>query len=134
MPYIKIGTINDLNAIDEKRKQFLSLYLPQVLQDPTKNQVTKDLMEREYLRLQGYSPNQINQFIPLSKVERYMIDDYIPMINFNVVPKMMIENVVDDIFTAYVYVQKAQPTDAKIIMLETLKSILKQPTPQEQPQ
>ena len=132
MPYIKIGTINDLNAIDEKRKQFLSLYLPQVLQDPTKAQVTKDLMEREYLRLQGYSPNQINQFIPLSKVERYMIDDYIPMINFNVVPKMMIENVIEDIFTAYVYVQKAQPTDAKTIMLETLKSILKQPTPQEQ--
>ncbi len=52
MPYIEIGTVDDLNAMDEKRKQFLSIYLPQVQQDPSKPKIVKDTLEREFLKLQ----------------------------------------------------------------------------------
>lgn len=61
--------------------------------------------------------------VPLSADERIMIDDYIPMLNANSVPKGLF-NRVKDIFTAYIYTQKAQDTEAKEIMLDTLSSIL----------
>ena len=115
-PHIMIGTVDELNAISEKRKQFLSIYLPQVKQDPSKEQLTKDTMEREFLKLQGYSQNQINLFVPLSRDERIMVDEYIPMINADIIPKSIFERVTD-LFTAYMYTQQAQDTDAKQVVL-----------------
>lgn len=123
MPHIEIWSVAELNALDEKRKQFLSLYLPQVQQDPSKAQIIKDTLEREFLRLQWYSANQVNIFVPLSPDERIMIDDYVPMINNDTVPENMFVRI-QDIFTAYLYTLKAQDTKAKTIVLETLKTIL----------
>lgn len=123
MPYIKIGMKDELDAIDEKKKQFMSLYLPQVLQDPSKSQLVKDNMEREYLRLNKISQNQINISVPLKPDERIMIDDYIPMLNADIVPEWLFERVWD-IFTAYVYAQQAQDTNAKKVVIETLKKVL----------
>lgn len=125
MPYIKTWLKSDLDAIDEKRKQFLSLYLPQAKQDPDKSPLVKNELEREYLRLNWYSKNQVNTMIPLTKDERIMLNDYIPMLNSNIVPEWMFERV-KDLFTAYIYIQKAQDTEAKTTMLATLQAVMTQ--------
>lgn len=125
MPHIMIGTSDELNAIDEKRKQFLSLYLPQVKQDPNKPQLIKDMLEREFLRLQWYSQNQINVFVPLTKDERIMLDDYIPMLNNDTVPKWIFMRIKDP-FTAYIYTLQAKDTKAKTVLMNTLKSVMKE--------
>lgn len=123
MPHIMVWTVADLDAQDEQRKQFLALYLPQIKQDPSKSELTKNELEREYLRLNWYSQNQINEFVPLSADERVMLDDYIPMINADIVPEWIFSRL-GDIFTWYIYTQKAQDTNAKKIMLETFKKIM----------
>ncbi len=52
-----------------------------------------------------------------------MLDDYVPMLNNNTEPEGMFSRITD-IFTAYLYILKAQDTDAKVVMLETIKTVM----------
>jgi len=122
-PQIEVWTAQDLDAIDEKRKQFLSIYLPQVMADPNKPLLQKNMYEREFLRLQWYSKNQINVKVPLTPDEMIMVNDYIPMLNADIVPEWIFERL-EDMFTGYIYTQLAQDTKAKKVMIETFKKIL----------
>lgn len=122
-PYITVGLKSDLDAIDEQQKAFLNAQLPLILQDPETPKVSKLIAKRDMYRLNGKTANQINLLVPLTPDER-KAKQFISVVNQNEIPKSLFSNPKIDMYTIYVYMQKAIDTPAKEKVLKSLEQAL----------
>jgi hypothetical protein len=82
-----------------------------VLQDPSIPLVSKNIFKRKLYELQGLSAELIQIFVPLSPDERRAFS-YLEIINNDIVPEsLFVPNM--DLFTYWVYLNRAEDTDAK---------------------
>lgn len=94
-----------------------------LLQDPTMPDVSKSIAKRMLLRCNGKTPNEVNVLVPLTQFERKAMD-YLSMVNINVVPKSIFNNPPESLRTFWVYLQKADNTSSKDVILGALQQAL----------
>ena len=122
-PYILVWTNDDIEAINNNMKQYMNWLLPMILQDAETPKVSKLFAKRITYRLNGMSPNEINILCPLTPDER-MAKNYTFMLNQWLMPKSIFSNNNIDLFTIYMYVQKADDSDDKDKLLYVLEQML----------
>ncbi len=120
IPYIMIGTDDELNAINESKKQYLNQLLPQIINDPTIPEVSKLIFRRLVDKVNGLEKNISNivyQYTPSERKAKLFVD----MINMDIEPMWIFTDVNADYFTYYLYIQKANdwPIKDKILRLLT---------------
>lgn len=120
MPFILVWQRDDLEAINEKSKQFMNMQLPMILQDPETPKVSKNIAKRLTYRYNWMTPNQINAIVPLDIRER-KAKDYLFQLNMDITPKSIFNDPNADWFTYYIYLQKAEDTDAKLTIMPELE-------------
>jgi len=81
-----IGSIDDINAINEKQKRFLNLINPQVSADPTMDETSKRIFKRMYYKVNGLQNNTINSFLSFTPAEQYA-KGIIEMVDMDIMPK-----------------------------------------------
>lgn len=125
MPYIMIGTNDDINAVNEKQKQYLNMLYPQIVADPEMPTVCKNIFKRLVHRVNGLQANTINSFMQYDPSERVAID-YVWMLNMWYMPKTILDDPNIDLYTLWIYIQKAEDSDDKDKILAVLnKALLK---------
>jgi len=122
-PYIVIGTKADIGATTEKLKNYMSLMLPQILQDPSTPEVSKRIAKRLTHRYNWLPTNLVNILVPYTPEEQ-KAKDYVYMINNNMLPKTLLSNPGADIFTYWLYIQKAEDNDIKEKVLYILENLM----------
>lgn len=85
-PTIIVGSTADIEAINEKHKQYMNMQLPIILQDPSTPEVSKNFAKRLTYKLNGLTDNEINVICPLSPDER-KAKEYVFMVNQEIMPK-----------------------------------------------
>jgi 16S rRNA A1518/A1519 N6-dimethyltransferase RsmA/KsgA/DIM1 with predicted DNA glycosylase/AP lyase activity len=70
IPFIKISTRTDINAFEEKNRQYMNAMLPIILQDPSVPQISKLIAKRLTAKNNGMSQNQINVLYGMTASER----------------------------------------------------------------
>ena len=118
-----IGSKSDVDAINSKMKDYMNLQLPIILQDPETPKISKQFAKRLTYRYNGMNANEINVICPLSAEER-QAQEYLFMVNQNIMPKTILSNPNADIFTYYIYLQKAEDNEVKDKLLYTLTQIM----------
>lgn len=122
-PYILVGTTDDIEAINNDMKAYMNWLLPMILQDPETPKISKLFAKRITYKLNGMSDNQINILCPLNPDER-MAKDYVFMLNQWLLPKSILSNSNIDLFTVYLYLQKAEDSDNKNKILYVLEQLM----------
>ena len=125
IPYIMIGTTDDIMAVNEKQKQYLNMLYPQVTADPEMPVVCKNIFKRLVHRVNVLQPNIINGFMQYDPSERKAIE-YVGMLNMWYMPKTIFDDTNIDLFTLRVYIQKAEDSDNKDKILAVLNKALLQ--------
>lgn len=123
IPYIMIGSNEDVMAINEKQKQYINLLYPQITADPEMPVVCKNIFKRLAHRVNGLQPNIINTFMQYDPSERKAIQ-YVWMLNMWYMPKTIFDDTNIDLFTLWVYIQKAEDSDEKDKILNVLNNAL----------
>ena len=123
MPYIMVGATEDINAINEKDKNTLSLLYPIITNDPEIKPVNKAIFKRLYLRSTGLKPNTINSIFDYSPQERIAMW-YLAMVNLGEEPKSLFKRTDIDFYTVRLYMQKAEESDLKNKILQKLQGLL----------
>lgn len=123
MPYILIWTTDDIMAITEKQRQYVNLLYPQIIVDQSTPEVSKNIFKRLAHRINGLQSNVINWIVPYSPSERKAIE-YIGMINMWYEPKTIFDNSKLDLFTLWLYLQKAEDGTIKDKILKVLDKAL----------
>ena len=118
LPYIEVGSVADIEAIDTKKLQMMQLESPQFMQSSAP-EISKIVFKRNLYRLMGWSENTINVYLPLTPSER-KAKEFIDIVNLNQVPKSMFSIPWLDLFTCYIYIQQADNTKAKDKTLQIL--------------
>lgn len=122
-PSIIVGTKADIEAINEKHKSFMNLQLPQILQDQWIPEISKMFARRLTYRLNWLATNEVNILCPMSPDER-LAQEYLFMVNNNITPKSLLSNPWIDLFTVYLYIQKAQDNETKDKILSVLEKMI----------
>jgi len=123
IPYIMIGTTDDINAVNEKQKQYLNLLYPQITADQTTPEVSKNIFKRLVHKVNGLQSNIINGIVPYSPSERQS-KQYVEMVNMDYMPKTIFDNPNLDFFTLRLYMQKAEDGGIKDKILNVLNQML----------
>jgi len=123
IPYIMIGTTDDINAVNEKQKQYLNLLYPQITADQTTPEVSKNIFKRLVHKVNGLQSNIINGIVPYSPSERQS-KQYVEMVNMDYMPKTIFDNPNLDFFTLRLYMQKAEDGEIKDKILNVLNQML----------
>lgn len=123
IPYIMVANADDINAINESKKQYLNLMNPQIQASPTIPQVSKDIFQRLVHKVNGLEPNIINIVTPYSPSEQ-KAKEYINIINLGLMPKSLFSDVQADFFAYRLYVQKAEDNEIKDKVLWILSKYL----------
>lgn len=121
-PFIIVWSINDIEAINEKKKQYMNATLPIIMQDPELPKVAKNFAKRITYKLNGLSDNEINVLCPMTPDER-IAKEYVFMVNSELMPKSILSSNVD-IFTVYLYLQKADDNKIKAKLMWVLQQML----------
>jgi len=122
-PFVMVWTRTDVEALDERKKQYMNAMLPIITQDATIPEVSKSFAKRYTYRLNGMTPNQVNVLVPISPAER-KAKQFMNMLNLNIIPKSLFADPNTDYQTYWVYFNKAQNTDAKIKTLQVLEKAM----------
>lgn len=122
-PYIMIWSNDDINATNEKQRQYLNLMFPQIMADPETPKVSKDILKRLVHRINWLQSNVINTIVPYSAHERKS-KDYVDMVNMDYMPKTIFDNVNLDYFVLWLYMQKAKDWEIKDKILNVLNKML----------
>ena len=123
IPYIMIGSIDDINAINEKQKSFLNLIYPQVSADPTMDETSKRIFKRMYYKVNGIQNNTINSFLSFTPAEQYA-KGIIEMVDMDIMPKWIFDNPNTDYKTLRIYMQKAGDWEIKDKILNVIRKYL----------
>ncbi len=123
IPFIIIGTKGEVEGQNEKQRVFRDKYLALFLQDPDTPKVSKLIAKRMLLRCNGKTPNEVNVLVPLTNNERKAMD-YLSIVNLNEIPKSIMSNPPEYLPTFWIYLQKADNTKAKEVVLGALQEAL----------
>ena len=123
MPYIMVGATEDINAINEKDKNTLTMLYPMIVNDPEIKPVNKAIFKRLYLRATWLKPNTINSIFDYTPAER-QAKNYVDMVNLGVKPTSLFKRTDLDFYTVWLYMQKAEDGDLKSEILEKLSWLL----------
>lgn len=121
-PEISIRNKSDENAKRQQQLATFSAYFPLAIQDPTKPKLSKDFIERHYLKLIGLDSSFIDVASPPSPEERQAMMD-VEMLNRNEDP-LPIKDLNEDHLSYIVVYQSALPTQAKFNAIEKRKQAL----------
>ena len=110
---------------------FWDKYLAMWLQDPTTPDVSKNIAKRMLMRCNGKTPNEINVLVPLTQFERKAYD-YLGMVNLDIVPESLFNNPPESLWTFWVYLQKADDTKAKTVVMQAIQKALNNAPPPAQ--
>lgn len=123
-PFIITGSKSDIEAMNEKQKQYRNATLPIILNDPDIPKISKLIAKRFTAKLNGMPQNSINQIYALTPEERDakgMVEYYI---NDDEMPLGMFENPNADYLTYWIYIQKANDNNTKEKVLSVLEKYL----------
>ena len=123
MPYIMVGATEDINAINEKDKNTLTMLYPIITNDPEIKPVNKAIFKRLYLRALWLKPNTINSIFSYLPEER-VAKSYVEMVNMGIEPKSLFKRTDIDFYTIWLYMQKADDSDLKEKLLQKLWNLL----------
>ena len=123
MPYIMVWATEDINAINEKDKNTLTMLYPIITNDPEIKPVNKAIFKRLYLRSLWLKPNTINSIFSYLPEER-IAKSYVEMVNMGVEPKSLFKRTDIDFYTVWLYMQKADDSDLKEKLLQKLWDLL----------
>ncbi len=80
IPYIMVGSEDEINAINESRKAYINQMLPQIVADPSVPEVSKMIFRRLAHKINGIQQNMINIIAPYSPSEQ-KAKEYVDMVN-----------------------------------------------------
>lgn len=123
IPYIMIGSEDEINAVNEQRKEYLNLLEPQITADPSIPEVSKLIFKRMVKKVNWLQSNIINLIVPYTASEE-KAKEYIDIINLGKMPQSIFDNPNADFFTYYLYIQKAQDWPIKDKVLTILSRYL----------
>lgn len=125
-PFIITGSKGDIEAMNEKQKQYWNATLPIVINDPDIPKISKLLAKRFTAKLNGMPQNSINQIYALTAEERDakgMVEYYI---NDDKMPLWLFSEPNADYLTYRIYIQKANDNKTKEKVLGVLEKYLMQ--------
>ncbi len=123
-PFIITGSKSDIDALNEKQKMYRNATLPIIINDAEVPAISKLIAKRFAAKLNWMPQNVINQIYCLLPSERQSKERIEYFINDNVVPKWVFKNPNFDYNTLWIYLQKAEDTDAKDKLLQVLERYL----------
>lgn len=123
MPYIMVWATEDINAINEKDKNTLTMLYPIITNDPDVKPVNKAIFKRLYLRATWLKPNTVNSIFDYTPQERIAMW-YLAMVNLGEEPKSLFKRTDIDFYTVWLYMQKAEESDLKNKILQKLQWLL----------
>lgn len=80
IPYIMVGSNDDIMALNEQQKAYLNQLYPIITNDPTMHQTSKNIFKRLSYKINGMQNNIINSIVPYSASEQ-QAKDYIDILN-----------------------------------------------------
>jgi len=125
-PFIITWSKGDIEAMNEKQKNYWNATLPIILNDPDIPKISKLIAKRFTAKLNGMPQNSINQIYSLTPEERdakSMVEYYI---NDDEMPLWMFEDPNADYLTYWIYIQKANENKTKEKVLSVLEKYLMQ--------
>lgn len=123
IPYIMVWSSDDIDAMNEKQKQYINLMYPQVMADQSLNPVCKNIFQRLSWKVNWFRNDTINTIVPYSPSER-QAKSYVDMVNLEIMPQSIFSNPDADFFTYWLYLQKAEDNDIKFKILWVLNDML----------
>lgn len=123
-PFIITGSKADIDALSEKQKMYWNATLPIIINDAEVPAISKLIAKRFAAKLNWMPQNVINQIYWLLPSERQSKERIEYFINDNVVPKWVFKDPNFDYNTLWIYLQKAEETDAKDKLLQVLERYL----------
>lgn len=123
MPFVVVGTTGEIDGVKQQERMFWDKSLSLLLQDPNTPDVSKLIAKRMWMRCNRKTPNEVNVLVPLTTFEKKAYE-YLGMVNLNVVPKSLLNNPPEAYATFRVYLQKAENTNAKDVVLATLQEAM----------
>jgi len=123
IPYIMVGSNDDIMALNEQQKAYLNQLYPIITNDPTMNQTSKNIFKRLSYKINGMQNNIINTIVPYSASEQ-QAKDYVDILNMWAMPKSIFTNPNADFITYWIYIQKAEDSENKSKVLNVLKQYL----------
>lgn len=122
-PYIKVASVDYINAQNEKHKSYLNYLYPQIVADPEMPVVCKNIFKRLVHRVNGLQDNVISSFMKYDPNELQAIE-YVNMLNVWYKPTSLFDNPNADLFTYWLYIQKADDSKEKDEVLRVLRKAL----------
>lgn len=125
-PFIITGSKSDIEAMNEKQKNYWNATLPIILNDPDIPKISKLIAKRFTAKLNWMPQNNINQIYALLPEERDakgMVEYYI---NDDEMPLWLFEDPNADYLTYWIYIQKANDNNTKEKVLNVLEKYLMQ--------
>lgn len=119
IPFVVVGSIGEIDGKKQQERMFRDKSLSLLLQDPNTPEVSKLIAKRMWMRCNRKTPNEINVLCPLGPFEKKAYD-YMGMVNLNIVPKAIMNNPPEAYQTFRIYLQKAENTSAKDVVLQAL--------------
>lgn len=119
MPYVKIGTAEDIMAVNESLKHHINQIYPIIVNDPEIHQTNKNIFIRLFHRVNGMKSNEINSILNYS-VQEDKAKDYVMMVNMGHEPKSIFLDPNADLYTYWLYMQKAEDWEIKEKLLSLL--------------
>lgn len=123
-PFIITGSKADIDALNEKQKMYWNATLPIIINDVEVPAISKLIAKRFAARLNWMPQNVVNQIYWLLPSERQSKEWVEYFINEDAMPKWVFKDPNFDYNTLWIYLQKAEETDAKNKLLQVLERYL----------
>jgi len=123
-PFIIVWSKADVDALNEKQKAYWNMTLPIIINDQEVPKISKLIAKRFAAKLNGMPQNVINQIYWLLPSERQSKQRVEYFINDDIVPKWIFKDPNFDYQTLWIYLQKAEETNAKHKLLQVIERYL----------
>lgn len=123
-PFIIVWSKADVDALNEKQKAYWNMTLPIIINDQEVPKISKLIAKRFAAKLNGMPQNVINQIYWLQPSERQSKQRVEYFINDDIVPKWIFKDPNFDYQTLWIYLQKAEDTNAKQDVMAVLEKYL----------
>jgi hypothetical protein len=123
-PFIIVWSKADIDALNEKQKAYWNMTLPIIINDQEVPKISKLIAKRFAAKLNGMPQNVINQIYWLQPSERQSKQRVEYFINDDIIPKWIFKDPNFDYQTLWIYLQKAEDTNAKQEVMAVLEKYL----------
>lgn len=122
-PYIIVWTKAELDSVDEQQKQFFTVQVLPLLQSPLMSEIWKKFLIRRRFKLNKMKDPEIYTYIGLDGMEK-IAKSYLDIVNMGKIPESLFSNPQIDYSVMRIYLQKAEESEAKYVVLSALEQIL----------